>query len=203
MRITLSRKIIAVALMIMVGVTMGFVCTDNKVQAAPVKKITKVVVSPKNFDYNRQVHKPKITVYCGNKKLSSKYYTISGTPKTKKPGEHRVKAKGRNGYIGLKSTVWNVKTSGAYNIRVKRSNGKLKIYANMPYCEKVSCTVTQYAEMQTVKRIQCGERSKNFKKGDSVTFTTPQKVGKGTYRICVATTCPGHIRYEYKKIRIR
>ena len=81
-------------------------------QTETVKPVSrKLTVKVKNVTYNGKAQKPAITVYAGNKKLSSKYYTVSyKNNKNVGYGTVVVKGKGRYGkYSGTAAFKINLK----------------------------------------------------------------------------------------------
>ena len=81
-------------------------------QTETVKPVSrKLTVKVKNVTYNGKAQKPAITVYAGNKKLSSKYYTVSyKNNKNVGYGTVVIKGKGRYGkYSGTAAFKINLK----------------------------------------------------------------------------------------------
>ena len=85
-------------------------------QTEPVKPVSrKLAVKVKNVTYNGKAQKPAITVYAGNKKLSSKYYTVS-YKNNKNVGYGTVVVKGKGNYS---------KYSGTANFKINLKKTKL------------------------------------------------------------------------------
>ena len=83
-------------------------------QTETVKPVSrKLTVKVKNVTYNGKAQKPAITVYAGNKKLSSKYYTVS-YKNSKNVGYGTVVVKGKGSYSKYSGTA-------AFKINLKKT----------------------------------------------------------------------------------
>ena len=76
------------------------------------KKFT-VKLSHKNMSYDGKTKKPAVTVYVGNKKISSKYYSVT-YKNNKNIGKATVTVKGKGSYTGSSGT-------GSFNIIPKKT----------------------------------------------------------------------------------
>ena len=96
--------------------------------AQPVKPVsTKFTVKTKNVTYNGKAQKPAVTVYAGNKKIPSKYYSVS-YKNNKNVGYGTVTVKGKGSYVKYSgSATFKINLKGVFLSSVKAQKKKMVV----------------------------------------------------------------------------
>ena len=94
----------------------------------PVKPVsTKFTVKTKNVTYNGKAQKPAVNVYAGNKKISSKYYSVS-YKNNKNVGYGTVVVKGKGSYAKYSGfTTFKINLKGVFLSSVKAQKKKMVV----------------------------------------------------------------------------
>ncbi len=129
-------------------------------QTETVKPVSRnLTVKVKNVTYNGKAQKPAITVYAGNKKLSSKYYTVS-YKNNKKVGYGTVVVKGKGSYSKYSGTA-------AFKINLKKTklssakSAKKKTFTTT--WKKTGGNSGWQVQYSTNKKFRSGVRTVNLK----------------------------------------
>lgn len=129
-------------------------------QTETVKPVSRnLTVKVKNVTYNGKAQKPAITVYAGNKKLSSKYYTVS-YKNNKNVGYGTVVVKGKGSYSKYSGTA-------AFKINLKKTklssakSAKKKTFTTT--WKKTGGNSGWQVQYSTNKKFRSGVRTVNLK----------------------------------------
>ena len=145
----------------------------------PVKPVSrKLTVKVKNVTYNGKTQKPSVTVYAGNKKLSSKYYTVSyKNNKNVGYGTVVVKGKGKYGkYSGtavFKINLKKTKLSSAKSTKKKTFTTTWK---------KTGGNSGWQVQYSTNKKFRSGVRTVNLK-ANNTKFTIRNLKSRKNYYV--------------------
>ena len=136
--------------------------------AQPVKPVsTKFTVKTKNVTYNGKAQKPAVTVYAGNKKISSKYYSVS-YKNNKNVGYGTVTVKGKGSYAKYSgSDTFKINLKGVSLSSVKAQKKKMvvswkKTGGNQGYQVQYSTSKRFSSNIKTV-RLSAGKKSVTIK----------------------------------------
>ena len=136
--------------------------------AQPVKPVsTKFTVKTKNVTYNGKAQKPAVTVYAGNKKISSKYYSVS-YKNNKNVGYGTVTVKGKGSYAKYSgSDTFKINLKGVSLSSVKAQKKKMAVYwkktgGNQGYQVQYSTSKRFSSKVKTV-RLSAGKKSVTIK----------------------------------------
>lgn len=134
----------------------------------PVKPVsTKFTVKTKNVIYNGKAQKPAVTVYAGNKKISSKYYSVS-YKNNKNVGYGTVTVKGKGSYAKYSgSDTFKINLKGVSLSSVKAQKKKMTVYwkktgGNQGYQVQYSTSKRFSSNIKTV-RLSAGKKSVTIK----------------------------------------
>lgn len=134
----------------------------------PVKPVsTKFTVKTKNVTYNGKAQKPSVTVYAGNKKISSKYYSVS-YKNNKNVGYGTVTVKGKGSYAKYSgSDTFKINLKGVSLSSVKAQKKKMAVYwkktgGNQGYQVQYSTSKRFSSNIKTV-RLSAGKKSVTIK----------------------------------------
>lgn len=128
---------------------------------------TKFTVKTKNVTYNGKAQKPSVTVYAGNKKISSKYYSIS-CKNNKNVGYGTVTVKGKGSYAKYSgSDTFKINLKGVSLSSVKAQKKKMAVYwkktgGNQGYQVQYSTSKRFSSKVKTV-RLSAGKKSVTIK----------------------------------------
>lgn len=129
-------------------------------QTETVKPVSrKLTVKVKNVTYNGKAQKPAVNVYAGNKKLSSKYYTVS-YKNNKNVGYGTVVVKGKGSYSKYSGTA-------AFKINLKKTklssakSAKKKTFTTT--WKKTGGNSGWQVQYSTNKKFRSGVRTVNLK----------------------------------------
>ena len=117
---------------------------------------TKFTVKTKNVTYNGKAQKPSVTVYAGNKKISSKYYSIS-CKNNKNVGYGTVTVKGKGSYAKYSgSDTFKINLKGVSLSSVKAQKKKMAVYwkktgGNQGYQVQYSTSKRFSSKVKTVR----------------------------------------------------
>ena len=134
----------------------------------PVKPVsTKFTVKTKNVTYNGKAQKPAVNVYAGNKKISSKYYSVS-YKNNKNVGYGTVVVKGKGSYAkysGLTTFKINLKKVSLSSVKAQKK--KMVVYwkktgGNQGYQVQYSTSKRFSSNVKTV-RLSAGKKSVTIK----------------------------------------
>ena len=130
----------------------------------PVKPVsTKFTVKTKNVTYNGKAQKPAVTVYMGNKKLSSKYYSVS-YKNNKNVGYGTVTVKGKGSYAKYSgSATFKINLKKVSLSSVKAQKKKMVVYwkktgGNQGYQVQYSTFKRFSSNVKTIK-VSAGKKS--------------------------------------------
>lgn len=136
--------------------------------AQPVKPVsTKFTVKTKNVTYNGKAQKPSVTVYAGNKKISSKYYNVS-YKNNKNVGYGTVTVKGKgsyakySGFAIFKINLKSVSLSSVKGQKKKMIVSWKKTGGNQGYQVQYSTSKNFSSNVKTV-RVTAGKKSVTIK----------------------------------------
>jgi len=88
----------------------------------------KVKLSSRNFVYNGKAKKPTISVLnANNKKISSKFYTLSYSKGRKKVGKYTIILKFKNGHTGTYKYTFKILPKSTYVSKVNKGQKSLKV----------------------------------------------------------------------------
>ena len=134
----------------------------------PVKPVsTKFTVKTKNVIYNGKAQKPAVNVYAGNKKISSKYYSVS-YKNNKNVGYGTVTVKGKGSYAKYSgSDTFKINLKGVSLSSVKAQKKKMTVYwkktgGNQGYQVQYSTSKRFSSNIKTV-RLSAGKKSVTIK----------------------------------------
>ena len=134
----------------------------------PVKPVSKkFTVKTKNVTYNGKAQKPSVTVYAGNKKISSKYYSVS-YKNNKNVGYGTVTVKGKGSYAKYSgSDTFKINLKGVSLSSVKAQKKKMAVYwkktgGNQGYQVQYSTSKRFSSNIKTV-RLSAGKKSVTIK----------------------------------------
>lgn len=134
----------------------------------PVKPVsTKFTVKTKNVTYNGKAQKPAVNVYAGNKKISSKYYSVS-YKNNKNVGYGTVVVKGKGSYAKYSGfTTFKINLKGVSLSSVKAQKKKMTVYwkktgGNQGYQVQYSTSKRFSSNIKTV-RLSAGKKSVTIK----------------------------------------
>lgn len=136
--------------------------------AQPVKPVsTKFTVKTKNVTYNGKAQKPAVTVYAGNKKIPSKYYSVS-YKNNKNVGYGTVTVKGKGSYVkysGAATFKVNLKKVSLSSVKARKK--KMVVYwkktgGNQGYQVQYSISKRFSSNVKTV-RLSAGKKSVTIK----------------------------------------
>ena len=128
---------------------------------------TKFTVKTKNVTYNGKAQKPSVTVYAGNKKISSKYYSVS-YKNNKNVGYGTVTVKGKGSYAKYSgSDTFKINLKGVSLSSVKAQKKKMAVYwkktgGNQGYQVQYSTSKRFSSNIKTV-RLSAGKKSVTIK----------------------------------------
>lgn len=128
---------------------------------------TKFTVKTKNVTYNGKAQKPSVTVYAGNKKISSKYYSVS-CKNNKNVGYGTVTVKGKGSYAKYSgSDTFKINLKGVSLSSVKAQKKKMAVYwkktgGNQGYQVQYSTSKRFSSKVKTV-RLSAGKKSVTIK----------------------------------------
>lgn len=128
---------------------------------------TKFTVKTKNVTYNGKAQKPSVTVYVGNKKISSKYYSVS-YKNNKNVGYGTVTVKGKGSYAKYSgSDTFKINLKGVSLSSVKAQKKKMAVYwkktgGNQGYQVQYSTSKRFSSKVKTV-RLSAGKKSVTIK----------------------------------------
>ena len=134
----------------------------------PVKPVsTKFTVKTKNVIYNGKAQKPAVNVYAGNKKISSKYYSVS-YKNNKNVGYGTVTVKGKGSYAkysGAATFKVNLKKVSLSSVKARKK--KMVVYwkktgGNQGYQVQYSTSKRFSSNVKTV-RLSAGKKSVTIK----------------------------------------
>lgn len=135
----------------------------------PVKTVsTKFTVKTKNVTYNGKAQKPAVNVYAGNKKISSKYYSVS-YKNNKNVGYGTVTVKGKGSYAKYSgSATFKINMKKVSLSSVKAQKKKMVVYwkktgGNHGYQVQYSTSKRFSSNVKTV-RLSAGKKSVIIKK---------------------------------------
>jgi len=136
--------------------------------AQPVKPVsTKFTVKTKNVTYNGKAQKPAVTVYAGNKKIPSKYYSVS-YKNNKNVGYGTVTVKGKGSYVKYSGfTTFKINLKKVSLSSVKAQKKKMVVYwkktgGNQGYQVQYSTSKRFSSNVKTV-RLSAGKKSVTIK----------------------------------------
>lgn len=136
--------------------------------AQPVKPVsTKFTVKTKNVTYNGKAQKPAVTVYAGNKKIPSKYYSVS-YKNNKNVGYGTVTVKGKGSYVKYSgSATFKINLKKVSLSSVKAQKKKMVVYwkktgGNHGYQVQYSTSKRFSSNVKTV-RLSAGKKSVTIK----------------------------------------
>ena len=134
----------------------------------PVKPVsTKFTVKTKNVTYNGKAQKPAVNVYAGNKKISSKYYSVS-YKNNKNVGYGTVVVKGKGSYAKYsRFTTFKINLKKVSLSSVKAQKKKMVVYwkktgGNQGYQVQYSTSKRFSSNVKTV-RLSAGKKSVTIK----------------------------------------
>ena len=134
----------------------------------PVKPVsTKFTVKTKNVTYNGKAQKPAVNVYAGNKKISSKYYSVS-YKNNKNVGYGTVMVKGKGSYAKYSgSATFKINLKKVSLSSVKARKKKMVVYwkktgGNQGYQVQYSTSKRFSSKVKTV-RLSAGKKSVTIK----------------------------------------
>lgn len=134
----------------------------------PVKPVsTKFTVKTKNVTYNGKAQKPAVNVYAGNKKISSKYYSVS-YKNNKNVGYGTVVVKGKGSYAKYSGfTTFKINLKKVSLSSVKAQKKKMVVYwkktgGNHGYQVQYSTSKRFSSNVKTV-RLSAGKKSVTIK----------------------------------------
>lgn len=134
----------------------------------PVKPVsTKFTVKTKNVTYNGKAQKPAVTVYAGNKKIPSKYYSVS-YKNNKNVGYGTVTVKGKGSYAKYSgSATFKINLKKVSLSSVKAQKKKMVVYwkktgGNHGYQVQYSTSKRFSSNVKTV-RLSAGKKSVTIK----------------------------------------
>ena len=134
----------------------------------PVKPVsTKFTVKTKNVIYNGKAQKPAVNVYAGNKKISSKYYSVS-YKNNKNVGYGTVVVKGKGSYAKYSGfTTFKINLKKVSLSSVKAQKKKMVVYwkktgGNQGYQVQYSTSKRFSSNVKTV-RLSAGKKSVTIK----------------------------------------
>ena len=134
----------------------------------PVKPVsTKFTVKTKNVTYNGKAQKPAVTVYAGNKKIPSKYYSVS-YKNNKNVGYGTVTVKGKGSYVKYSGfTTFKINLKKVSLSSVKAQKKKMVVYwkktgGNQGYQVQYSTSKRFSSNVKTV-RLSAGKKSVTIK----------------------------------------
>ena len=134
----------------------------------PVKPVsTKFTVKTKNVTYNGKAQKPAVNVYAGNKKISSKYYSVS-YKNNKNVGYGTVVVKGKGSYAKYSGfTTFKINLKKVSLSSVKAQKKKMVVYwkktgGNQGYQVQYSTSKRFSSNVKTV-RLSAGKKSVTIK----------------------------------------
>lgn len=134
----------------------------------PVKPVsTKFTVKTKNVTYNGKTQKPAVTVYAGNKKISSKYYSVS-YKNNKNVGYGTVTVKGKGSYAKYSgSATFKINLKKVSLSSVKAQKKKMVVYwkktgGNQGYQVQYSTSKRFSSNVKTL-RVSAGKKSVTIK----------------------------------------
>lgn len=134
----------------------------------PVKPVsTKFTVKTKNVTYNGKTQKPVVTVYAGNKKISSKYYSVS-YKNNKNVGYGTVTVKGKGSYAKYSgSATFKINLKKVSLSSVKAQKKKMVVYwkktgGNQGYQVQYSTSKRFSSNVKTL-RVSAGKKSVTIK----------------------------------------
>ena len=134
----------------------------------PVKPVsTKFTVKTKNVIYNGKAQKPAVNVYAGNKKISSKYYSVS-YKNNKNVGYGTVVVKGKGSYAKYSGfTTFKINLKKVSLSSVKAQKKKMVVYwkktgGNQGYQVQYSTSKRFSSNVKTV-RLSAGKKSFTIK----------------------------------------
>ena len=134
----------------------------------PVKPVsTKFTVKTKNVTYNGKAQKPAVTVYAGNKKIPSKYYSVS-YKNNKNVGYGTVTVKGKGSYVKYSGfTTFKINLKKVSLSSVKAQKKKMVVYwkktgGNHGYQVQYSTSKRFSSNVKTV-RLSAGKKSVTIK----------------------------------------
>ena len=134
----------------------------------PVKTVsTKFTVKTKNVTYNGKAQKPAVNVYAGNKKISSKYYSVS-YKNNKNVGYGTVVVKGKGSYAKYSGfTTFKINLKKVSLSSVKAQKKKMVVYwkktgGNHGYQVQYSTSKRFSSNVKTV-RLSAGKKSVTIK----------------------------------------
>ena len=134
----------------------------------PVKPVsTKFTVKTKNVIYNGKAQKPAVNVYAGNKKISSKYYSVS-YKNNKNVGYGTVVVKGKGSYAKYSGfTTFKINLKKVSLSSVKAQKKKMVVYwkktgGNQGYQVQYSTSKRFSSHVKTV-RLSAGKKSVTIK----------------------------------------
>ena len=134
----------------------------------PVKTVsTKFTVKTKNVTYNGKAQKPAVNVYAGNKKISSKYYSVS-YKNNKNVGYGTVVVKGKGSYAKYSGfTTFKINLKKVSLSSVKAQKKKMVVYwkktgGNQGYQVQYSTSKRFSSNVKTV-RLSAGKKSVTIK----------------------------------------